>query len=103
MLGYVGVVPLVLFIGTMEETVGVWLGWATASTKWGQEGIGAAFGLPLMLVLGFAAMFWLLNYWILRLLQVSDRRFWLLAALITLTPTVLFLIEPQWWRAISWL
>jgi hypothetical protein len=79
------------------------LAWAAAGTKWGQEGFGAAFGFPLMLVLGVAAMFWVLNYWISRLLRVRGRRFWLIAALITLTPTVLFLIEPQWWRAISWL
>lgn len=102
-LGYLGVVPLGLFIGVLTETVGVWLGWVPAGTHWGQEGIGVQLGLPLMLALGFAAMFWALNHLISRLLKVRGRRFWLIAALITLTPTVVFLIEPQWWRAISWL
>ncbi len=101
-LGYVGVMPLLFFISALVNTVGVWLGWATPDLKFGNDGVGFAIGVSLFLFLGFAAIFWTVNFWTSRLLKLRGPWFWWIAFAVAVLPTVVVLIAPEVWAVISW-
>lgn len=102
-LGYVGVLPLALFLNALVNTVGVWLGWATPDLKFGNDGVGFAIGFTALLFTGFAAIFWTVNFWASRLLKLRGLVFWGVALVVAVLPTVVAINAPEVWAAVSWL
>ncbi|KOV89731.1 hypothetical protein [Nocardia sp. NRRL S-836] len=103
LLGYVGVLPLGLFVNAVVNTVGVWLGWAEPDLKFGNDGVDFAVALSAFLGLGFAAIFWTVNFWLSRLTKLRGPVFWWVAVVVAVLPTVVALAAPRGWAAVSWL
>jgi hypothetical protein len=101
-LGYVGVLPLLFFTNALVNTVGVGLGLADSDYKFGNDGLGFAVGISVFLFLGFAAIFWTVNFWVSRLLKVRGPGFWWTASGIAVLPTVVVMVAPEVWTAIKW-
>ncbi|GAA3860413.1 hypothetical protein GCM10022243_28110 [Saccharothrix violaceirubra] len=101
-LGYVGVLPLLLLVDLLSNTVGVGLGWAEPDTKFGSDGVLFSVAFDVVVLVFFVLLFFTVNLWTARLLKVSGPASWVSAVLITVAPTVVATVAPDLWTAVRW-
>ena len=101
-LGYLGVLPLLLVAYVLDNTVLVGLGWSEPDSKFATDDASVQAVVALVAAAFFVLIFLAVNLALSRFFSVSGTWYWLLACLLAVTPFVVSLIAPDFWTAVRW-